>query len=161
MSMFYTPVGSRDKKSRRSWKNSNEVYVAAVSFAAVVLLVVVLAIFLRATRPDGKGGESEVAAAPPQVLNIVGRITKIEEQVMVVSSSAPEEVTRRVIVTPATAITKLDFVPVISGGQKRFVPQESTLNFSALRVGWTIEALAATDVAHAEEFNAVQIMVLP
>lgn len=160
--MFYAPPNWREKRGRRSWKNSNEVFVSAVSFAAVLLLVIVVAVFLRSTREVKKGGETQTSAAPePQVFNIVGRIAKIENSVLVVTSSLPEEVERRVIVSPATAIIKLDFVPEISGGQKRFVPQETTLSFSGLRVGWTIEALAAADVTRAEEFSAVRIRVLP
>ena len=164
MSVFYNPfsLGSKQKKERRSSKHSNEVYAAAISFVAVLLLVIVVAVFLRKERSADQPAIGERAEAAPQIFNLVGQISKIDGRVLTIKNPQPaSQESKKVTIAPATNITRLDFVPVITDGQKRFAPQETPISFGALKVGWTIEALASADIAASNEFSAVQIRVLP
>lgn len=164
MLVFYNPFssGSKQKKERRNLKRANEVYAAAISFVAVLMLVIVVAVFLRKEKSAYQPTSEERVEAAPQIFNLVGQISKIDGRVLTIKNPQPvSEGSKKITVTPATNITRLDFAPVITDGQRRFAPQETPVNFGALKVGWTVEALASADIAASDEFSAVQIRVLP
>ena len=164
MSIFYTPLSNqRPRRERRGPKGSNQTYVAAISFVAVLFLVIVVALLLRGTKvPPEEAPSIPSAEAAPQVFNLVGQISKVESgSVVIKDSGVSGGSARRVMVLPATVISRLSFVPVVTNGQRRFSPEETPIDFSALKAGWTVEILAAADISAGGEFNAVQIRVLP
>lgn len=166
MSIFYTSLFApkeRQRKDKKSPRNLYRAYSAAISLAALLLLIFLVSVFLRLRSvstppPEGAGASTPV----PQVLNLVGRISEIEGSYLVIKNSQPPgDAPKKVLVTAGTSITKLAFVPTISGGQKRFSPQETQIGFRELRAGWVVEALASSNIAGIDEFTAVQIRVLP
>src|SRR3989344_3529397 len=107
MSIFYTPLSNqRPRRERRGPKGSNQTYVAAISFVAVLFLVVVVALLLRGTKvPPEEAASIPSAEAAPQVFNLVGQISKVESgSVVIKDSGVSGGSARRVMVLPATVI---------------------------------------------------------
>ncbi len=167
MSIFYTSVfAPKEKRGRRPAKKpDNLIYIAVASAALLLVLAVLVAMLFRGpsqSPPPALSQDQTSGGYSAQVFNLVGQIVKIEDSSVILKSTQQgEESDKKVAIVSGTTITRLDFVPVITGNQKRFAPQETVISFSALKVGWTVEAMASRDIANAEQFNAVQIRVLP
>ncbi len=114
-------------------------------------------------KPDTASLQPTISASSqlPPLLNWVGEIKRLGDKSIMVESTQPTQTgkTKRVITTPSTPITKLAFVPTPDG--KRATPVETSIKADALRVGWTVEVLAPTDISQLDEFSAVHIRVLP
>lgn len=107
---------------------------------------------------------TEPARQSDHIFNWVGIISNLEEYAVLIRSVAtPDRAVKRAIITPATAILRLTFVPTPgkSSSQPSFTPQEKLAELKSLKIGMNVEALAAEDINSRNEFRAVHIRILP
>lgn len=106
---------------------------------------------------------------PPKILyNLSGPIQKIEKDSIIFlaiitqfdETGQPIEKTetRKAIITPFTKFSQLTFVEIEPG---RKTPKETQISFKDLKVGDFVEVISNQDISRAEEFEAIQVRILP
>ena len=106
----------------------------------------------------------------PKVLyNLAGPIQELQKDYLIFEASIPQindagqlvpkTEARKVLIAPATKFSRLAFVAQAGTNQK--TPQETSISFKDLKVKDYIEAISNQDISEAQEFQAIQIRVLP
>lgn len=137
--------------------------IKALGILILIALVAGIVIFeypniLKLIPAKKEGADKKQNAVPLKTFNFIGKITSIGKDNLVVSNGS---VSKKVIVTQSTTITKLGFVPTMQNGEKRYVSQEKKLDFGSLKTGIQVEALGSINVSQASEFTAIHVRVLP
>lgn len=153
-SLFKTLLSGISNQEKRNFK-----VFGYVVFVAVILGVLIFEyprinkLFVTQTPPAEKK-----ITVPSQTFNFVGKISKIEKNILELKGLSE---TKNITVTPETIITKMTFTQVFSDGKKRFVSEERTVSISTLKTGLNVEALASNAINKADEFTAVHVRILP
>lgn len=104
----------------------------------------------------------QTGTAPTQIFHWIGKISRLEASAIIVNTTLEGEESKRVLVTENTRITRLAFIPVEENGQRKFTPRETRINsIRDLKVGMSVQAIAAIDINGVREFEATQIRILP
>jgi len=106
---------------------------------------------------------------PTVLYNLAGPIQELEKSFIILEAGIPQlneqgQLThkielRKVFVIPTTKFSRLTFVTQEGTNQK--TPQETVILFKDLKVKDYIEAISNQDISEAQEFQAIQIRVLP
>lgn len=121
------------------------------------------------SQEESSQNEEPQVTLPKVLYNLAGPIQELQKDYLIFDASIPQindagqlvpktEV-RKVLIAPATKFSRLAFVAQAGTNQK--TPQETVIAFKDLKVKDYIEVVSNQDIYEAQEFQAIQIRVLP
>lgn len=145
---------------------------------AVVLILAatfLLSSFKETDAPPPLQEEAEEEKKEPEVdlpkvlYNLSGIIKSTGENFFVMEAFIPEldednqlvrrAETRKVFITSETKISRLTFVAGEEEGRR--TPKETSITFSSLKAGDSIEVISKKDISKIEEFEAIKVRIRP